>query len=167
MGAGGGRKRSGGNGWTAFWLGPFAFRVYPELRLARTAFERTEASARAKMSRKPTLAAAAPVSVIALGVGVFVATFRYWRPYWMPEWFAVVGVLGCAALAAIVGTVAVREPGRRAIREFLLGRGIPVCLHCGYDLRGLSAAGGPTDCPECGHGIPPQAMKILQDPRTG
>jgi len=163
MNAGGPSRKSAGNGFTAFWLGPFAFRIYPELRLARTQFERTEASARAKLKRKPTLAASAPVLIIALGVGVFVATFRLWRPYWLPEWFAVVGVLASAALAAVVGTVTVREPARRAIREFLLGRGIPVCLHCGYDLRGLDADADAPRCPECAHGISPEALKILRN----
>jgi hypothetical protein len=35
---------------------------------------------------------------------------------------------------------------RRFLRQELVARGVPVCLKCGYDLRGLS---GPR-CPECG-----------------
>lgn len=39
-----------------------------------------------------------------------------------------------------------RKPVRRYLREDLVGRGIPICVECGYDLRGLSES----RCPECG-----------------
>ena len=39
-----------------------------------------------------------------------------------------------------------RHKLRRYLREQLMARGIPVCLKCGYDLRGQSVP----RCPECG-----------------
>lgn len=163
MGAAKKPQRDSGKGLVPFILGPFAFELYPELKLARSAFERTEASARAKMMRKPTLATSAPLMIIALGVGLSVALFPRYRPYWMPEWFLVIGILASAALAAAVGLLTARESARRSIRKFLLSRGIPLCLRCGYDLRGLPPDGPEPVCPECAHGISPEAVKILKD----
>jgi uncharacterized paraquat-inducible protein A len=38
------------------------------------------------------------------------------------------------------------EPFRRSLREQLVARGMQLCLHCGYDLRGQVSP----RCPECG-----------------
>lgn len=40
----------------------------------------------------------------------------------------------------------VREPMRKSLRRQLAERGVPVCVPCGYDLRGLTER----RCPECG-----------------
>lgn len=39
-----------------------------------------------------------------------------------------------------------RGPIRRGIRKELISRGIPICIECGYDLRGQTEP----RCPECG-----------------
>lgn len=39
-----------------------------------------------------------------------------------------------------------REPMRLVVRENLQAAGVPICLKCGYDLRGQEIA----RCPECG-----------------
>lgn len=41
---------------------------------------------------------------------------------------------------------AYRHAMRRSLREMLIDRGVPICVHCGYDLH---AAPEPR-CPECG-----------------
>lgn len=66
-------------------------------------------------------------------------------------------ILTRAVASAILGTivgVAVglafqylwRRPVQRYLREQLIARGVPICLHCGYDLRGQTEP----RCPECG-----------------
>lgn len=42
-----------------------------------------------------------------------------------------------------------RAAARRVLRHELAKRGIPICLHCGYDLRGQTEP----RCPECGERI--------------
>ncbi|MCB9854113.1 MAG: hypothetical protein H6818_00390 [Phycisphaerales bacterium] len=39
-----------------------------------------------------------------------------------------------------------RRSIQRHLRRRLIASGVPICLHCGYDLRGLQDA----RCPECG-----------------
>lgn len=39
-----------------------------------------------------------------------------------------------------------RGPLRRSLREELVSRGVPICVPCGYDLRGQTEP----RCPECG-----------------
>ena len=39
-----------------------------------------------------------------------------------------------------------RRGMRRALRLELLKKGIPICLHCGYNLTGCQSV----QCPECG-----------------
>ncbi len=65
-----------------------------------------------------------------------------------------------AAVGGIVGAVVgsccmvlmqriVHKPLQKAIRRALVERGIPVCVNCGYDLRGNVSG----VCPECGKAI--------------
>ena len=46
----------------------------------------------------------------------------------------------------------------RVLRERLLELGIPVCLHCGYDLRGQTVP----RCPECGRGFDPALLSKVE-----
>lgn len=39
------------------------------------------------------------------------------------------------------------RPLRQFLRQELAARGVPICIHCGYDLRGQTEP----RCPECGH----------------
>lgn len=54
-----------------------------------------------------------------------------------------------------------RRGTARDLRVKLLTIGIPVCVECGYLLRGLSPEIG--RCPECGSEFSPQAATILQN----
>ena len=38
------------------------------------------------------------------------------------------------------------NPMRKHLREQLIARGVPICLRCGYDVKGLAKP----RCPECG-----------------
>lgn len=66
---------------------------------------------------------------------------------------AMQGVVGAAA-----GLVAVRLMQRRiqrSLREQLVARGVPICIACGYDLRGQTTP----RCPECGTPFDPALIQ--------
>lgn len=54
---------------------------------------------------------------------------------------------------------------RHELRRKLIESGVPVCVKCGYSLRGL--AHDATVCPECGHQIGPLARALLEDQPAG
>lgn len=55
---------------------------------------------------------------------------------------------------AFVLFILVRGPMRRHLRTQLVEKGIPICLACGYDLRGQVEA----RCPECGTPFDPALL---------
>lgn len=61
-------------------------------------------------------------------------------------------------IAAIACTFAalwlLRRQYQKRLREYLLNKGIPVCLHCGYNLSGLTEP----RCPECGRTFEPAIL---------
>lgn len=73
---------------------------------------------------------------------------------WLPLGSATLGVVvGCGlfgllqgALFATVINWSYRKPLQRFLRLKLNSLGVPTCLHCGYDTRGLHQP----RCPECG-----------------
>jgi len=56
------------------------------------------------------------------------------------------GVIGGSAAGAL--QYLFRRPIQREIRRLLNERGIPICVQCGYDLRGADE--NAERCPECG-----------------
>lgn len=54
----------------------------------------------------------------------------------------------------------IRRDMPRALRKKLIDCGVPVCLACGYDLRGLPP--DRTCCPECGRRFGVEIERILQ-----
>ena len=85
----------------------------------------------------------------------FVMFFLLWafflrhlkRSSGVPEW---VELYVSPALTGLLVSVGLVWLGRRDIQRFLrkqlLERGVPICLRCGYDLRGQTEP----RCPECG-----------------
>ncbi len=61
------------------------------------------------------------------------------------------GVLPAIGLTILIPLIFVqyRKWMRVFLREYLNDHGIPICLNCGYDLRGLVSGA----CPECGTGF--------------
>lgn len=55
----------------------------------------------------------------------------------------------CVAIFSVAGMWPLRRMVLRELRGYLNSRQIPVCVHCGYDLRGNSS----DRCPECGHAL--------------
>ena len=70
-----------------------------------------------------------------------------WLSSLLPPWArnAVVLLLSSALLLGIFNRL-YRKPFQRFLREQLIAKGVPICLRCGYDLRGQVEA----RCPECG-----------------
>lgn len=68
-------------------------------------------------------------------------------------------VIGMASVVPVCVFVLV-QIARRRIRPFiwqkLAERGVIVCLHCGYDLRGQTVC----RCPECGKAFDPQRLTL-------
>jgi hypothetical protein len=131
-----------------------AFRLFPELDLLAAPAARHEVYrvALRKLGWRwqyLLFAAVAPVvAVLAAHVGLtelgrvapYVAQFR---------------TLFFAAAAGVALPLSFQYLFRRtlqvAIREELNRRGVPVCIGCGYDLRGQETP----RCPECGRGFAP------------
>jgi hypothetical protein len=92
---------------------------------------------------------------VAMCAGVFIGLLAVWdvfphsafgrlRP--VAKWiFALLASL-TGGLVTLALTVLSRRRRARQCRILLCEAGIPVCLHCGYDLRGQTEA----RCPECG-----------------
>jgi uncharacterized paraquat-inducible protein A len=95
-------------------------------------------------------------------VGGAVAAITFWlgRRVHIPPimWAGLVG-----GITGVSGFVAInwfwRHHLQRHLRQQLVARGIPVCLKCGYDLRGQSVP----RCPECGT---PFNAELIAEPRS-
>lgn len=71
-------------------------------------------------------------------------TFAFGSSWWAP-WtilFCVIAIMG----GHLASTMLLRGRLRRALREELNQRGVPLCISCGYDLAGMASP----RCPECG-----------------
>jgi hypothetical protein len=147
--------------------GPFMHRLYPELRLCRSDFELIEAAARAKQKRSIDRRIIAAVLLFVASVFVFIVAFASLRPYWLPGWSLPLLILLVSLVFAVGIASAGREAARKPIRAFLISRGVPLCLGCGYDLRGLDPGdpGRRAPCPECGKPIGEEAAALMADPQ--
>lgn len=154
------------------WRPPF--RLYPELDLfdlpeAERAQRLMEAKGAARLRRrKLKLRAASYVLALAAIAGVWFTGWLWAIP--LPWWGMVFGVLA-ETLYSVAGFWLFRPRIRRWLRRELIRRGVPVCLSCGYDLRGQVRVEPPPRpwpkkpvehrfsahsqnverCPECGH----------------
>ncbi|MDM8006961.1 MAG: hypothetical protein QUV05_12555 [Phycisphaerae bacterium] len=67
---------------------------------------------------------------------------------------------GCFGLAI---QLCWRKPCQRYLREQLAAKGVPICIECGYDLRGQVDP----RCPECGTAFDPKLIKPQEGSSTG
>lgn len=78
-------------------------------------------------------------------------------PFALPRYAAdIARMLGIVTGLVVTTRLLHRWGTARDLRVKLLEAGVPVCLGCGYNLRGLKAA----RCPECGRGLDPRAMAL-------
>lgn len=66
--------------------------------------------------------------------------------------------LTAGLLIRYVALALTRRDAARFLRAALLDCGVPVCLDCGYCLRGLSSE----CCPECGRKIDERVTKLIR-----
>lgn len=91
--------------------------------------------------------------------------------YWLgiTGWWWAVPFMARAAVYVVLSIILVvaanyiyREPIRRSLREQLRASGVPICVHCGYDLRASRER-----CPECGTAfdvaVPPAGGAVTDD----
>ena len=62
-----------------------------------------------------------------------------------PDWVRHAAVGCCGVVVSLAAWRLFRDRTRRHLREKLIQLGVPICLPCGYDLRGSTDR-----CPECG-----------------
>ncbi len=64
-------------------------------------------------------------------------------------------LIGAAVGPFLVQRALFHRRAQRLLRELLIERGILVCVHCGYDLRGQTEP----RCPECGRAFDPELLR--------
>ncbi|MCI0365107.1 MAG: hypothetical protein L0Y44_14745 [Phycisphaerales bacterium] len=65
----------------------------------------------------------------------------------------------------VIVFLAIRRDMPKALRRQLLECGVPVCIRCGYDLRGLPS--DRTHCPECGRAFDEQVARLVREGDAG
>ena len=78
------------------------------------------------------------------------------------RWVAQIAVVGIAVSGGALFPFTRRRSLRKFLRRRLTERGIPICLKCGYDLRGLTEP----RCPECGADFDPRLLDMPSAQRT-
>lgn len=92
---------------------------------------------------------------------VLVNTLHHVLPWGLPAAVRDVLPFALVALCMFLTVCTLHRWGvRRALRQRLLALGVPVCMHCGYALRGLP--GDAQACPECGKEICCEALILLK-----
>ncbi|RMF71560.1 MAG: hypothetical protein D6744_17760 [Planctomycetota bacterium] len=99
------------------------------------------------------------------GVNAVIAA-AYLKPLssWLRLSPTVTGAVAGGVIGGMLGVAmhwTVRRPMRRYVREYLIRSGVPICVACGYDLRGL----GDPRCPECGAACDPRLIRSEPDQR--
>ena len=139
------------------------YRIFPELERFENDLERTQVlkqGSRKAMRNWKGLCAFAAAIVLCVVV-VTVLKIQIARATGLPRW------LGSALISGFVGGLIgrcgfqwyLRNPIRKYLRDELVARGVPICLRCGYDLRGQTES----RCPECGGAFD---ERLLSESRT-
>ncbi len=79
---------------------------------------------------------------------------------WVTAGMIAVSILG--SVAAVLWTW--RRVAARHLRRALIESGVPVCLRCGYPLRGLAPEVTPR-CPECGWRVSRRVRSVMEAAR--
>jgi hypothetical protein len=119
--------------------------LFPELDLFDDTSERLEAYRRARSSvvgqRSRALVLVALILATAFILAMLMVGFQSLAIWVGPFVSGVSGAIGLAAANYLF-----RRPIQEHLRAQLNARGIPVCVRCGYNLRGNVTG----RCPECG-----------------
>jgi len=115
-----------------------ALRVFPELLLFESEQERKTAFWEAGNNLTTGVCAMVLVSLIAYLVG-------YWADY-LPSGAILPLAPMVPLLCGLPPLWLSKKATRRKLRRMMVEAGVPICLKCGYDLRGQVTP----RCPECG-----------------
>jgi hypothetical protein len=128
-------------------------RLLPELKRFRTEEERWEVCEQASEQ-----AGGDRHGFAAFLLAVMIGFIPQWSPYVLPQltiqswiervgnvWFGIAGV----TIAGLIYTPRGIASMRQSLWKQLADKGIPCCIHCGYDLTGNESG----KCPECGKPI--------------
>ncbi len=124
---------------------------FPELLRLETTSERAEVYHRCygRVMKRPIYWIIAGVIQIGAQIVVGIPAARFAKNYTIPRWLISSGIPLLIAVACIFVIIWVmRRAIIRHIRRELNTRGLPTCIRCGYQLRGLPET--VRRCPECG-----------------
>ena len=123
-------------------------KLYPELRAADDVRVRRQAWrwAARRCRRSPLLMAWIAVFGGGMVVGWLVVRDFTFPAWWPPLLHVLLALYTLWIILTVFYPFIARQRMRRALREALAQAGVPICVRCGYDLRGQCNA----VCPECG-----------------
>lgn len=149
------------------------YRWFPELALFQTEEERQEIHRRFWRERygrfggilRWVIVSATVLGSLALATLALLVVRRVLisRGIWDAAWEYPVlyqGTVLLMLLTYIAGTLVLRRNLRRYYRAQLVAKGVPICIDCGYDLRGQVDP----RCPECGKAFDPKLLRPSGDP---
>lgn len=122
-------------------------KLFPELLLFEPGRERRRMMRR--VFRNTRTVAAFGLAVVIFVYGVDGPLRSYLGRLGLPHWAVTVIAALCAGGMAYAAIWVTRRGVRRYLRVQLVNKGVPVCLECGYQLRGQVEP----RCPECGTGF--------------
>ena len=127
---------------------------YPELRLLGTERAIREAADSIERSLRVRVALIAMPLQIVWGLSLWHIAVRYFGTYCSKLWCTVGSI--SVVMPLLLTAWVVHRRAHRHVRNYLVIHGIPVCLHCGYSLRGLTEP----RCPECGREFEPYLLAL-------
>jgi len=120
---------------------------FPELNMLETDEERRDVLERAHSTVRWSS------TILALWIALFPVAVMC--KFWLVDrgWYLVWEILFFTSMVSLpfVAVCANYRSVQRSLRLLLLKRGMPICLHCGYDLRGATGS----RCSECGSEFEP------------
>ncbi len=135
-------------------------RAYPELALLSDEAERTACFKKIQKSMARSkaflLATAAFGAINGVAASITFGLYIPWVSAHLPRW--VIAMIPPVLLGTTFGLLMAycwHRPLQRRLRAELVARGIPVCIGCGYDLRGQTEP----RCPECGGHFPEELLR--------
>ncbi|MFO0838851.1 MAG: hypothetical protein U1D55_10015 [Phycisphaerae bacterium] len=131
----------------------------PELEHAETIFDRHDMLRRAYADRRVRRVRGLLHGLCGVGLAVAMWCAMPLGALLFPTLIAITLFGGAGVFAGEL--LLVREPLRRVLREHLIARGVPICIRCGYDLRGQVGA----RCPECGERLTLLVAKLRGEVR--
>jgi hypothetical protein len=141
-------------------LADFWYRICPELRYFKSRDGLREAKRAFRNHRfykRRVWALAAVVAVVCGGMSA--VAIRWLVSIGLSMWLAmIINTVACAIFGSLASLFLWYRPYVRFLRHYLQGRGVAVCLKCGYNLRGLAEP----RCPECGSAY---NLRGLAEPR--